>query len=381
MKTKIFVTAILFGLIAFSCKDNEVVQVMPNYFYSIPQTNLKTKAIVGCYYQIPLSTMWDVTQVDTPTVSGTFNGQYDPIYDIGVMKAHTDTAAAYGIDYFIFDWNETSLTRSSGTSAQLINVFAAQPKVKADSLKMITRWNYMHLGAKNTLQLQRKGNPNYNATVLSQFIDDVNFLDTAYLRKPYNYKIDSVAPNGSIVKRPVVMFAVLVGNLYIDWAFAVDTMRQQIRKNSGVNPYIIIEYTTSFSPPERYKSIFMMGDAVSMQNMKANTYDRSVGYWSFIDLNWQLWNSSLTSWGKDFVPTVWPAYSRKYETNPSAWWDIPRTPENYINYCNVAKRNMSSKQLVLVYSWNDFKLGAALEPCKGFGSKYLQLTKDQFSAK
>jgi len=372
MKTKLFAISLLFLLIAVSCKE-DTVQVMPDYIYEIPQTNLKTKALVGCYYAYypSISTVW-TTLVDTPTIANNL-AQYDPIVNPAVMRVHTDSASKYGIDYFIFEWNEVPTAKLN--AFKLIAGFQQQPKVKADSIKMITKYNLGHLGANPSKLLKRPNDPLYNAasaTLLTSYLNEVNFIDTAYLRKSFYQKVEG---------RPIVMFTFTSTNANVDWAFAIDTLRAQITKNSGVNPYIVIEYQTAWSPPELFKTVFDKGDAVSMQNMKCTTYDRYVGYFSYMDMNWALWNSTLNSWGKDFVPTVWPAYSRKNETNPSAYYDISRTPANYINYCNVAKRNMGSKQMVIINSWNEFKFGAALEPCKGFGSDYLKITKDQFSAK
>lgn len=408
MKTKLLISSLFFIFLAVSCKD-DAVQVIPNYIYDIPQTNLKTKAVVGCYYMYTLqmvtipnvgtipNPVW-AQSIDSPTVAATLV-LYDPIAHPAVMAAQTDSASKYGIDYFIFDWSESSTTRgATGFSTKLINVFAAQPKVVDNSLKMIFKWNasaklnYTKLNngiatvataLSDSVRLINPSDTTHNLAitatsrklcdqVLTKFLDDAKYLDFTYLHKSYYYQIEG---------RPVLMFNYTPTNQFIDWAFAVDTLRKTIVKQSGINPYIIIDYPVSWSPPELNKSVLEKGDAVSIQNMKCNLYDRYLGYFSFMDMNWALWNSTLKTWGKDFLPAIWPAYYRKNETTPSAYYDLTRSPANYINYCNVAKRNIGSKNMVIINSWNDFKFGAALEPCKAFGSDYLKITKDQFSAK
>lgn len=60
---------------------------------------------------------------------------------------------------------------------------------------------------------------------------------------------------------------------------------------------------------------------------------------------------------------------------------MERTEKFFIDYCNVAKRNLGSKRFVIVNSWNDFCKGNALEPGEEYGTSSLEILKDQFSVK
>ncbi|MCS2303122.1 glycoside hydrolase family 99-like domain-containing protein [Bacteroides ovatus] len=51
---------------------------------------------------------------------------------------------------------------------------------------------------------------------------------------------------------------------------------------------------------------------------------------------------------------------------------------DYINFCNVAKRNIGSKNIVLVNSWNNYQKGTNLEPTEENKSEFLKITRNQF---
>ena len=59
---------------------------------------------------------------------------------------------------------------------------------------------------------------------------------------------------------------------------------------------------------------------------------------------------------------IYPVIARKYKSTPS----------------NVAKRNIGSKNIVLVNSWNNYQKGTNLEPTEENKSEFLKITRNQF---
>ncbi len=141
------------------------------------------------------------------------------------------------------------------------------------------------------------------------------------------------------------------------------------------------EITSGWLPPIRYAPAIKAMDAVTLSNWSTDVYDRSVFFNSFSGMNWKNWTDSTTTWNVDFTPVIFPGFNDKVMTPASKLYDINRSAEFYTNYCNVAKRNMSRKRVVLINSWNNFQLGTSIEPAKEYGTTYLEITKKEFKIK
>ena len=116
-------------------------------------------------------------------------------------------------------------------------------------------------------------------------------------------------------------------------------------------------------------------DAIVITTWNTSDYDRWWAFYSFVDLSYQNWKTTLEKMGVEFVPCIFPGFEDPSSSSQRA---IARTEANYIDYTNVAKRSMGEHQLVIVNSWNDFMKGTSLEPATEYGAKYLELTKKAF---
>jgi hypothetical protein len=262
-----------------------------------------------------------------------------------------------GVDFFIFNWNGTS-------SDALLNSFISG---RTENVKMVINYNTAHLGATNASPL--------TGAKLTTMINELKTLATAHFSKGYYYSLKS---------QPVILISPL--NLATSAATSIDftSVMPQVRSalNAiGFNVYAIGEITSGWLPPQRYSTAIKTMNAVDANNWAPDNYDRSVFMNSFSDISWQNWTDSTKSWSVDFVPCILPAYNDKVMTPTSKLFDVSRTPEAYTDYCNVAKRNMSSNRLVLINSWNNFQFGTTLEPAKEYGTTYLEITKSQFKVK
>jgi hypothetical protein len=151
-----------------------------------------------------------------------------------------------------------------------------------------------------------------------------------------------------------------------------------------VTPFIIAEITSGWLPPQRYSTTLKVFDAVVLRDWTCNGnygYDRAVFYPAFTDQSFKNWNDSTTVWGINFVPCIVPGFNDKMMTPASKNFDLPRSPEFYTDNCNVAKRNMGSKRIVMINSWNNFQVGTTIEPATEYSTDYLLITKKQFKVK
>lgn len=357
---KYFISAILLAnIFCVGCEKGEGLESnASDYFYDIPQTDLQDDIFLGCHYVNPMQSIEDNTIIDSPTRSS-----YD-VFDAATMKQHTEEASNVGVDYFVFEWDD-NLDSIANDSHLLIENF----KLANSSMKYIIKYQYSHLGVSASDKLLETSQ---SETIVTKLNRDLDFLVENYFNEDGIQEI-----NG----KPAFMINLSTTDTNIDFGYLADLVRTGIKDRIGEEPYLIAEYSISFSPPERFQTVFEKYDAVTSQNMKADNYDLTFSYFSFMDINWQLWNESLSSWGVDFVPTVWTAYYRDYESNPSQYYDLERTTDNFIDFCNVAKRNMSDSKIIMLYSWNDFKTGSALESAGDYGDTYQNVAKEQFSVK
>jgi hypothetical protein len=138
------------------------------------------------------------------------------------------------------------------------------------------------------------------------------------------------------------------------------------------------EITSGWLPPVRYAPAIKAMDAVNLNNWSTDGYDRSVFFASYSDMNWKNWTDSTTSWNIDFTPVIFPGFNDKAMTPASKLFDLGGSKEFYVDYCNVAKRNMSKKRIVLINSWNNFQMGTSIEPTVEYGKLFLETTKKEF---
>ena len=144
-------------------------------------------------------------------------------------------------------------------------------------------------------------------------------------------------------------------------------------------------------------------DAFFITDISTSNKDRYDGYYSFLDYNYNYWQKALAPVGKEYVPTIMPAFDNLVNNPLSNTYLIPRWKEgsgayvisgnspdapkyNWSNIkenpfktlANIAKRNAGPSRIVIVYSWNNYVNGTNLEPTQEFGSDYLRYTKQFF---
>ena len=341
----------MLSLLITSCNETEEF-LPPEFNYPIPQENITEPVWVGTFYYYYSPEDWNEKYTFTPKL-----GEYDAT-DNAVMSQHIDWALQGGIDYFIFHWN-------GAEDNTLLNTFVSN---NPNNLKMVIDYNLAHLKATNSSPLE--------GAKLTTMLDELKILFADYATKDYYLTVDN---------RPVILINSV--NLSskaatsVDFGSVVPAVRSELN-TTGVNPYIIGEITSGWLPPQRYSISSKSFDAVVLSDWKPDGnygYDRSVFFPAYIDQAFSNWNDSTNVWGIDFVPCIIPGFDDKTTSPSSKVFNVERSVEFYADMCNVAKRNLSSSRIIMIDSWNDFKMGTTIEPTTEYDDDYLMVTKNQFT--
>lgn len=359
------IMGILLGLIAFvavSCDTDEYpAPDKSKYVYDIPQTDLPADAVVGAYYtNITSSSNW--TKSGKKIYAGTpLLGEY---LSAGkeVLQQQLAWADEAALDFLVLAWDA-----ASADNALIANFKAARTAANA-KVRLVVNYNTKHLKVTNDKPLQAEENL---AKMLDEFTKTLVplFDDDAY------YKVDG---------KPVVL--ITPSNLSssalksIDYSVVVPALKESVSA-SGYQLYAIGEFTTGWVAPVNYEEHQIASfDGVTVNDWSTNMYDRYYAFFSFVDLNWANWKATIAKWDTDFIPCIFPSYNDRVNSASSYKYTFGQEGEtaDYINFCNVAKRNIGSRNIVLVNSWNNYQKGTNLEPTEENQSRFLKVTKEQF---
>lgn len=338
---------VTFLLLAGCQEENEYLPT--NFNYDIPPEEITEDVSVGAYYYPYETETWT-----TPSAFSPLAGEYRSL-NPEVMTQQRDWAAEAGVNFFIFDWNNTPEDEA------LLNNFISG---RNNAVQMVINFNLAHLNATPDTPLAGEK--------LDTLVSELRQLATEHFTKEYYF-----TTNG----QPVVLISPINQPISVsgslDFPAIISALREALTA-AGVELYMIGEITEGWLPPQRYSESLRAMDAVVLKDWSTENYDRSVFFASYSDQNWSHWNDSTMVWGVDFVPCIFPGFTDKAMNPESVLYDIDRSEEFYSTYSQVAKRNMSDRRMVLINSWNNYSLGTAIEPTQEYGTTYLEITKSQF---
>ena len=194
--------------------------------------------------------------------------------------------------------------------------------------------------------------------------------------------------------RPVLVF-LGADRLYTEDSKKVyDNIRRVIKEQTGKDVYIIARQT-QWTPSARFEYFFLRGrtDAVTMDNMcnvgaGATGWDRSYLLNRLINENFKLNKDYLSKNGIDFIPSASPSYTLNIN-NATPEYNYPairKKESEFRERCNVAKMNLGNSRMVLIESLNNWQWDSQIEPTvadygEGYGTKYLDIVRDEFKVK
>ena len=405
-------SAIIPALVMIGCQDKPDVYEFPvdKYFYSIPDVPVTEDYVIACPFGTTDSGRWynKTTELfelhtGTPVLGGN-----DILLNYNTKNNHPAVLSQQlkwgkqaGVDIFIFSWgghgwNDTLLTSWGELYAQ----DRALPK-------LVVRFDPGYrFGQMPGDSLQKR--PDLMAPLLNDF-------DSLYLHvmsKDYYYH--------DAEGRAVMVLCNLTNttNIHNLKAFT-DVLRNRPVVNG--NLWMIGDLQGNWTSPEYYgyrdaaTRGVVKGDTISaldgfyIGDIQTGNKDRYDGFFSFLDFNYSYWQERMKPLGKEYVPTIFPAFDKLVREPASSDYVIPRWSEerghyvisategeeevryNFSEYnpmnhnecayktlANVAKRNVGAHRIIYVNSWNDFRNGNNLEPTVEIGEDYLNFTRQFF---
>lgn len=409
MKNKIIIATGLTAalIIGFSCQDKPSTYVFPKeeYFYDIPDVPVTEDYAVGVSYDIKYrdtteNLWWDNSNNIHQLYTGTPSlGEYDMRQEFeATLHQHMDWGKEAGIDFFIISWG------GHGYNDTIIREFGNYYKQGYPQLAIRFDPGYRFPKSGTDTML-------YNPVVMDSLRMDFDSLYTYVMTQPYAYKNKA---NG----KPVMVLTNFNNTSNIP---SVNTFNSFLRNTVNNNIWIMAELQGQWTSPERWGYNSANGyagavtdgwvqpdtikafDAFFITDISTSNKDRYDGFYSFLDYNYNYWQKAMAPLGKEYVPTIMPAFDNLINNPLSNTYLIPRWKEGsgayaisgslpdapkynwsnvtenpYKTLANVAKRNVGSSRIVIVYGWNNYTNGTTLEPTIEYGSDYLQYTKQFF---
>ena len=409
MKTKInIVIGLIAVLIAFSaCEDKPDTYKFPTdeYYYDIPDVPVIEDYVVGVPYDMryrdTLHNVWWNGTLNLPELY-TGNpqiGEYDMRQELeSTLRQHMDWGREAGIDFFIMSWG------GYGYNDTIMQEFARyyQPGHPQLVVRFDPGYRFPRAGTDTLL---------YNPAVMDSLRFDFDSLYTHVMTQPYAYK-------HKVNNKPVMVLTNITNTGNIP---SINRFTDFLRNTVNNNVWIMAELQGGWTSPERWGYHAKNGyagavndgwvqpdsikafDAFFITDISTSNKDRYDGFYSFLDYNYNYWQKALAPLGKEYVPTIMPAFDNLVNNPLSNTYLIPRwndasgpyvlsgnlpdapkynwsnIKENpYKTLANVAKRNVGPSRIVVVYSWNNFINGTNLEPTVKFGNDYLRFTKQFF---
>ena len=355
---KLIIWTIILSCVMISCeKENYGAPDKDKYIYDIPQTDVSSEVLTGAYYNHYSTAVTEAKSPEIPTL-----GWYTT-EESGVMNQHVAWADKAGLDFFIFTWD------NKGTEAGLIDLFNSS-RTEETGVKYILRYSTAHLGLSNE-------NPLHGDVKYRQMINDfVDILNT-YLTSDSYFTIDG---------KPVIIFTPTNLSsdalLSIDFSKVIKSLRQDLKSFFNIDLYIIGEMTTGWVAPVNYADHQVYSfDGFTLRDWKTRSYDVFYGYFSFLDINWNNWKTTLKKRDVEFIPCIYPSYNDRKNDKKSYYYTFSEdgNTDDFVKFCNVAKRNMGSNQIVLLNSWNGWNEGTNLEPSNLKEERFLDVVNQQFN--
>ncbi|MBO8475030.1 MAG: glycoside hydrolase family 99-like domain-containing protein [Bacteroidetes bacterium] len=356
MNTRYLIIGLMSGILLLEgCDKNEYgAPEKSKYIYDIPQTELSSDAVVGAYYTGYTEPVNEATSPEKPEL-----GYYTTTAQ--VMSQHVVWADEAGLDFFIFPYD------AAENDANMLAMFSSSRQ--GANVKAVVCYNTSHLGLTNEEPLESDGK---YKNFLADFID---VLAPVMMSDDY-YCIDG---------RPVMLITPAnlssSTSLSIDFYEVIDRFKSDFASFYGVEPYIVGEMTTGWVAPVNYSDHQVYSfDGLVLKDWKTRSYDIFYGYFSFLDINMNNWKTTLARRNVDFIPCIFPSYNDRKASASSYYYTFSEDgdPADYVNFCNVAKRNIGSRNMVFLNSWNGWSNGTNLEPSDLKGERFLEVTRSQF---
>ena len=319
-----------------------------------------------------------------------YNVDYRDPSTADLFQQHIDWAKEAGLDFFImpalgYDANQpSSLNYNSLSNFNFYEGLSDVSRGKIDwkGLQFCIRAEPSGIvtGTSNTRFVEDDTDADGNSANMTKLCNYFTGLANRFFRDDsLYYRID---------EKPVLVITKPYDLHCKDAKKVWDTIRDAVREAAGCELYLIA-VQPQWSPTARYINTFVSAgfDAFYMDTMYRDNAPQRQGEKRpvYIDQNWQ-YNAK---WAKenanlDFIPSISPAFNYWVANSQQYSFPMENYDENrFRTMCNVAKKNLSAANMVIIDSFNNWSEATAIEPTdpyygNGYGMKMLEIVKSEF---
>lgn len=401
-----------FSLVGTSCRQEESPSIddYPLNYKITPVTLTKSAKVGAIYVNNPfantnaaesqyarLTSPYDVSDLSNPKL-GSYVRPVLQRYNVDVRQSgsadlfqqHLDWAKEAGIDFLIMPAVGYDANQPSSLNINSLNNFNF-----FEGISDVSRGKIDWHGIEFCIQAQPSGivaNTSNSKMVEDDKDENGHSENIAKLCKYFVGLADRFFRDDSLYYRvdgkPVLIITQPQDLHCRDSKAVYDSIRSAVREAAGVELYLVARQN-QWTPTARFINSFVSGgfDAFYMNTMYNDVTPQRAGEMRpiYIDQNWQ-YNSQ---WAKenanlDFIPSVSPAFNAWVsDANRYAYPIENYNEERFRTMCNVAKKNLSANNMVIIDSFNDWVNSTAIEPTdpyygNGYGMKMLEIVKSEF---
>ena len=282
--------------------------------------------------------------------------------DENLINEHIDEATGHGIDFFNISWWgphswEDVTIKSYFLDAEL-----------SDEIKFCIF--YESLGRLGSVWVEENGNRNKRIDLDDSanrytLLSDFRYIAENYFNHPSYLKIDG---------RPVVS-VYLARSMSGDIEGALNELRAEM-KRMGFDIFILADevYWRSPNTPGQDERTRLF-DAVFAYNMHSNDSEKNDNFVELSLAKFEEWRASAEPLGVEFVPNVLPGFDKRFHRNFNAY-PIERTPENLSQFMQDSLDLLSSSNMILITSYNEWHEGTQVEESIQHGAAFLNAIRE-----
>ena len=287
-------------------------------------------------------------------------GEYDS-QRLEINEIHISLAASHGIDFFVTSWWGENSFEDSAIRNGLLQAANVDQMKFAILYETPGRLGTDSAGRIDLDDPQKK----------QKLISDVQYLADTYFGLPQYLKIDG---------KPV-LYLYLTRIFSGAYADAIQELRSAI-SDRGFELYLIGDQVYWQDPSAQEEIDLMQSfDGVSAYNMHTSVDGIDNNFVQKALEKYSEWVEVADSVNVDFIPGVIPGFDDT-EVRPEAQHPvIEKDPERFRSFLEGMKPQLSSNNMAIITSWNEWHEFTQIEPGVESGTAYLEVLEQSLTGK
>lgn len=291
-------------------------------------------------------------------------GRY-PAASAEAYARHLEDAKQASIDFFLFSVRGShNLAQFQQDSTRLASLLAVDG---AEQQGFAIAYDIRNFNLNNNARRIESA----PGMLVNKFIGDIRRLGDAFFSRS----------NYTEAEGKKILYLTASHNLFATDNMAVYQQLRDALAADGFELYLIGEQP-AWTPPRRYDFRFEGSvDAVSQPRYVQITngfYNRYELFENIVDQAWQYNKDIFAEQSLAYIPQVSPSFDRRIQAPASKDFVFERdNGDFFMMYANLARRAATSP-VVIIDSFNDFKVDNQIEPTEEYGTRFLDLVRESF---